>query len=80
MKSTGIVRKIDPLGRIVLPMELRRTYDIMIGDGLEIYSDGDKIVLKKYRKSCIFCGNEHNLTKIKDKYICSDCVKEFKEK
>ena len=56
MKSTGIVRKVDELGRIVLPIELRRTLDIAEKDALEIYVDGSTIVLKKYRPSCIFCG------------------------
>ena len=55
MKSTGIVRKVDELGRIVLPIELRRTLDIAEKDSLEIYMDGPSIVLKKYQPTCIFC-------------------------
>ena len=57
MKSTGIVRKVDELGRIVLPVELRRTMDIAEKDPLEIYVDGNSIVLRKYRPSCIFCDS-----------------------
>lgn len=57
MKSTGIVRKIDELGRIVLPIEIRNTLDIKPKDSIEIFVDDDKIVLKKYQPSCIFCGN-----------------------
>ncbi len=57
MKSTGIVRKVDELGRIVLPVELRRTMDIAEKDALEIYVDGNSIVLRKYRPSCIFCDS-----------------------
>ena len=57
MKSTGIVRKVDELGRIVIPIELRRTLDIDIKDALEIYVDGDQIILKKYEPACIFCQN-----------------------
>ena len=57
MKSTGIVRKVDELGRIVLPVELRRTMDIVEKDALEIYVDGNSIVLRKYRPSCIFCDS-----------------------
>ena len=57
MKSTGIVRKVDELGRIVLPIELRRTMNIDVKDAMEIYVDGDQIVLKKYEPSCIFCGS-----------------------
>lgn len=56
MKSTGIVRKVDDLGRIVLPIELRRTLDINERDSIEIFVDGNQIVLKKYSPSCIFCG------------------------
>ena len=60
MKSTGIVRKVDELGRIVLPIELRRTLDIAEKDALEIYVDGSTIVLKKYRPSCIFCDSSRD--------------------
>ena len=57
MKSTGIVRKVDELGRVVIPKELRKTLDIAEKDGMEIYVDGNAIILKKYEPSCIFCGN-----------------------
>ena len=57
MKATGIVRKVDELGRIVLPIELRRTLNIDIRDPLEIYVDGESIMLKKYQPACIFCGS-----------------------
>jgi len=57
MKSTGIVRKVDELGRIVLPIELRRTYDLAVKDAIEIYTDDDKIILKKFQRTCIFCGS-----------------------
>jgi transcriptional pleiotropic regulator of transition state genes len=75
MKATGIVRKVDELGRIVLPIELRRTLDIEERDPLEIYLDGDKIVLQKYEPACLFCGSNHGLVSYKGKNICSDCVK-----
>ena len=55
MKSTGIVRKVDELGRIVLPIEMRRTLDIAEKDALEIYVEGDSIILRKYQPACIFC-------------------------
>ena len=61
MKSTGIVRKVDELGRIVLPIELRRTLDIAEKDALEIYVDGSTIVLKKFRPSCVFCDSSRDL-------------------
>ena len=67
MKSTGIVRKVDELGRIVLPIELRRTLDIAEKDALEIYVEGSTIVLKKYRPSCIFCDSSRDLMVYKDK-------------
>ncbi|MBQ1334019.1 MAG: AbrB/MazE/SpoVT family DNA-binding domain-containing protein [Clostridia bacterium] len=79
MKSTGIVRKVDELGRIVLPIELRRTLDIAEKDSLEIYVDGNTIILKKYQPGCIFCGNAKNVTNFKNKIVCEDCIKEMAE-
>lgn len=79
MKATGIVRKVDELGRIVLPIELRRTLEIAERDALEIYVDGASIVLKKYCPSCIFCGNgSRELLSFRDKNICPKCLKELK--
>ena len=78
MKSTGIVRKVDELGRIVLPIELRRTLDIGERDSLEIYVDGDSIVLKKYEPSCIFCNEANNVTVFKNRNICENCLRELK--
>ncbi|NTW71855.1 MAG: AbrB/MazE/SpoVT family DNA-binding domain-containing protein [Eubacteriaceae bacterium] len=79
MKSTGIVRKVDELGRIVIPIELRRTLDINIKDSLEIFVDGSYVVLKKYEPACIFCGNAKDVTNYKGKNICPDCMKEIKK-
>lgn len=79
MKSTGIVRKVDELGRIVLPIELRRTLDILEKDSLEIYVDGSTIILKKYEPACVFCGNAKNVTHFKNKIVCENCVKELSE-
>ena len=73
MKSTGIVRRIDELGRVVLPNELRRTLNIEIKDPMEIYIEGDKIVLKKHCDTCVFCGSGENLTEYMDKHICAEC-------
>jgi len=78
MKSTGIVRKIDELGRIVLPAEMRRTYDINEKDAVEIFTQGDMIILKKYNEVCIICGSSADLKTFKDKSICSKCQKELK--
>lgn len=74
MKATGIVRKVDGLGRIVLPIELRRVLDIPVQSDLEIYVDGDEIILKKYQQSCIFCGSTEDLTTFEEKNVCSHCV------
>ncbi len=79
MKSTGIVRKVDELGRIVLPIELRRTFDIEEKDALEIYVDEATIILKKYEPVCIFCSDARNITNYKGKNICQKCMKEFRE-
>lgn len=80
MKSTGIVRKVDELGRIVLPIELRRTLDIAEKDSLEIYVDESAIILRKYEPACIFCGNAKGVENIKGKNICAACIKELKKK
>lgn len=78
MKSTGIVRRIDELGRIVLPIELRRTLDIEIKDPMEIYIEGNKIVLKKYCDACVFCGGKDDLEEYMGKHICGECKKKIK--
>lgn len=78
MKSTGIVRKVDELGRVVLPIELRRTLDIAEKDAIEIYVDEDNIILKKYEPACIFCGNAKEVSPFKGKNICSSCFSEMK--
>lgn len=80
MKSTGIVRKVDELGRIVLPIELRRTLDISERDALEIYVDGSAIVLKKYQPACIFCDDARDVTVYKGKNICAKCLKDLRSK
>jgi len=79
MKSTGIVRKIDELGRIVLPIEIRSTMGIESRDPIEIFTDNDKIILKKYQPSCIFCGNADNVTLFGGKLICRDCMSQIKK-
>ena len=78
MKATGIVRKVDDLGRIVLPIELRRTLSIDIKDPLEIYVDGEYIILKKYAPACIFCGSAVDVINHNGKNICRTCVEELK--
>ncbi|MBR5153072.1 MAG: AbrB/MazE/SpoVT family DNA-binding domain-containing protein [Clostridia bacterium] len=79
MKSTGIVRDVDCLGRVVLPKELRDTMNIAQKDPLEIYVEGDNIILRKYEPACLFCGNAGNVVTFKDRKICVDCLNELKE-
>ena len=79
MKTTGIVRKVDELGRIVLPIEMRRTLDIGEKDALEIYVEGSSVILKKYKPSCVFCDATKDITVFKGKNICPKCLKELKE-
>ena len=79
MKSTGIVRKVDELGRIVLPIEMRRTLDIGEKDALEIYVEGSSVILKKYKPSCVFCDATKDITVFTGKNICPKCLKELKE-
>lgn len=78
MKSTGIVRQMDSLGRIVLPVELRRTLDIAEKDSLEIYVDESSIVLKKYQPACIFCDNVRDVKTYKGRKICPECIENLK--
>lgn len=79
MKSTGIVRKIDEQGRIVLPIELRRTLDVGERDALEIYMDDDKIVLKKYEPACIFCMSAYDLVNYRGRNVCMECIRNMNE-
>lgn len=74
MKSTGIVRKVDELGRIVLPIELRRTLDISEKDMLEIYVGDSSIILKKYHPACVFCNNTKELVDFNGKRVCPECI------
>ena len=78
MKSTGIVRKVDDLGRIVLPIELRRTFDIAIKDAIEIYTDEDKIILRKFQRTCVFCNSPDDVEDYKGKPVCAACLAELK--
>ena len=78
MRSTGIVRNVDSVGRIVLPAELREVFGIKESGGvLEFFVDKDTIILKKFEPTCIFCGNEDNIIIYKDKTICKACAKQI---
>ncbi|MFR2533911.1 MAG: AbrB/MazE/SpoVT family DNA-binding domain-containing protein [Clostridia bacterium] len=79
MKSTGIIRKVDELGRVVIPIEIRNQFQIAEKDPIEIYVDGSSIILKKYEKSCLFCGNTKKLVDYKGKLICNKCLKQLSD-
>ena len=74
MKSTGIIRRVDELGRVVIPIEIRNKFGIVEKDPIEIYVDGSSIILKKFEPNCIFCGGTKELTQYKEKLICSKCA------
>ena len=80
MKSTGIVRRIDNLGRVVLPIELRRLFDIEKEDPVEIFVADNYIMLKKYQPACIFCNDAKDVVNFRGKNICQSCLAEMKEK
>lgn len=79
MKSTGIIRKVDDLGRIVLPIELRRVLDISERGELEIYMENDRIILQKFEPACLFCGSSRNLIMYRGKNVCQECVRKLAE-
>lgn len=78
MKSTGMVRPVDELGRIVLPKEIRSAFDISPKDSVEIFTDGDRIILQKYLPACIFCGNADHIVYFTGKRICTECLEKLK--
>ncbi len=77
MKSTGIIRKVDELGRIVLPIEIRRTLDIAERDELEIFMENDQIILQKFEPSCVFCASSNGLVSYNDKNVCRECIRKL---
>lgn len=79
MKYTGIVRRIDELGRIVLPVEIRRILDLSPKDSVEIYLEGDRIGVRKYQPCCLFCGSNEDVYDFKGKKICTKCMDVIKE-
>ena len=77
MKATGIIRRVDELGRVVIPIEIRNQFNIVEKDQIEVYVDDSAIILKKYEPNCIFCGNTENLVEYKDKLVCDKCSSEL---
>ena len=79
MKSTGMTRQVDELGRFVLPIEIRRALEINVKDTLEIFTDENRIILQKYQPACSFCGNADNIVLFSGKRICGDCLDAIKK-
>ena len=77
MKATGIIRRVDELGRVVIPIEIRNQFKIVEKDPIEIYVDDSSIILKKYEPNCVFCGNTKSLISYKDKLVCSKCAEKL---
>ena len=78
MKSTGIVRKVDELGRIVLPKEIRKSLGLGIRSAVDLYVDGEKLIITKTKNECIFCNSRDNLVEYKGKSVCEKCIEELK--
>lgn len=79
MKATGVTRSLDHLGRIVIPVEIRRNFEIKENDPLEIYVEDDRIILQKYKPRCTFCGNDCSLTEFNGKHLCAECIQQLKD-
>ena len=77
LKATGIVRHVDDLGRIVVPIEIRKNLDIHTGDSVEIFLDDEMIVLKKYMPCCVFCREVEDVIMFKGKLVCKKCIAEM---
>jgi transcriptional pleiotropic regulator of transition state genes len=77
MKATGITRPLDRMGRLVIPAELREIFDFNIGTPVEIFTEGETIILKKHECTCVFCGSNEDLTQFKSRSICSNCWDEI---
>lgn len=77
LKPAGVVRKVDQLGRIVLPKSLRKRYQMNEGDPVEILVQGDHIILERYRPRCVFCGSIDDVREFKERYLCSACITEM---
>ena len=78
MKSTGFVKKIDDLGRILIPKEIRSSMELDNKDSLEIFIESDRIILQKYQPSCIFCKNADNVVFFEGRRICAECLSKLK--
>ncbi|MGN1480789.1 AbrB/MazE/SpoVT family DNA-binding domain-containing protein [Porcipelethomonas sp.] len=77
MKDTVITKTIDDLGRIVLPKDIRKKLGMEIRSAVDVRVEDDKIIISKFHNECIFCGSQDDLTEFKDKYVCSECLKQL---
>ena len=77
MKSTGIIRRVDELGRVVIPIEIRNQFNIVEKDPIEIFVDGSSIILRKYEPNCVFCGSTKDLYEHNEKLICNKCIEKI---
>ena len=77
VKPAGVVRKVDQLGRIVLPKSLRKRYQMNEGDPVEILVQGDHIILERYRPRCVFCGSMEQVREFKERHLCAACINEM---
>ncbi len=76
-RDTGIIRKVDKLGRVVIPMEIRNQFEIVEGTPVEMFIENNNIILRKYEPNCMFCGNTMDLIQFKNKLICKDCIEKI---
>lgn len=79
MKDTGVIRKIDPLGRLVIPKEIRKELAMDVNEKVHFFIDGDKVFIKKYESACIFCGSEKDVMNFMDRNLCFECAKKIKK-
>lgn len=77
MNNTGMIRRVDELGRLVIPIEIRNRFDIKEKDPMEIYVDEDSIIIKKYETNCLFCGETENLIEFHKKLVCKKCINQL---
>jgi len=79
MKSTGMVRKIDPLGRLVIPIEVRRVLGLKENEPVEMFVSGKQVIVQKYEASCITCGSTENIIKFNERNLCDACIEKIKK-
>ena len=79
MSDTGIVRRVDDLGRVVIPMELRRTLGINVKDPMSITVEGERVILEKYHEACVICGSKDDIADVKGRPLCAVCVADIKK-